>query len=109
MSGISMVMLGIAYYLINIKGWRKGIKPFRVYGMNVITVFILSGIIGRLLYIIKWQSGGDMITLKGWIMNTFFLSWLSPVNASLAFALCFVFISYLAMYWLYRKYIFIKV
>jgi len=31
MSGISMVMLGIAYYLINIKGWRKGIKPFRVY------------------------------------------------------------------------------
>ena len=77
--------------------------------MNVITVFILSGIIGRLLYIIKWQSGGDMITLKGWIMNAFFLSWLSPVNASLAFALCFVFISYLAMYWLYRKYIFVKV
>jgi uncharacterized protein YqiB (DUF1249 family) len=42
-------------------------------------------------------------------MNTFFLPWLSPINASLAFALCFVFISWLAMYWLYRKNIFIKV
>ncbi len=109
MSGISMVMLGIAYYLIDIKGWRKGIKPFRVYGMNAITVFVLSGIVGRLLYLIKWQSADGTITLKEWLMNTFFLPLLSPINASLAFALSFVFISYLAMYWLYRKNIFIKV
>ena len=109
MSGISMVLLSGAYYLIDIKGWRAGIKPFQVYGMNAITVFVLSGVIGRLLSLIKWQSGDYMITLKEWLMNTFFNSWLSPINASLAYALCFVLISYLAMYWLYRKNIFIKV
>jgi len=109
MSGMSMLLLGIAYYLIDIKGWRKGIKPFQVYGMNAITVFVLTGIIGRLLYLIKWQSGTNTITLKEWLMNTLFNLWLSPINASLAYALCFVFISYLAMYWLYRKNIFIKV
>ncbi len=109
MSGMAMVVLGISYYLIDIKKWQKGTMPFRVYGMNAITVFVLSGVVGRLLYLIKWPSGGEMLTLKGWLMNTFFISWLSPVNASLAYALCFVFASYLAMYYLYKKHIFIKI
>ena len=77
--------------------------------MNAITVFVLSGVIGRLLYLVKWQSGEGFITLKEWLVNTFFLPWLSPVNASLAYALTFVFISYLAMYYLYKKHIFIKI
>ena len=109
MSGMAMVILGISYYLIDIKGWRRGTQPFRVYGMNAITVFVLSGVVGRLLYLIKWPSGDNMITLKGWLMETFFLSWLSPLDASLAYALVFVFISYLAMYYLYIKQIFIKI
>jgi predicted acyltransferase len=77
--------------------------------MNAITVFVLTGVVGRLLYLIKWQSGNDVITLKGWLMKLFFLSWLEPVNASLAYALSFVFMSWLAMFWLYKKGIFIKV
>jgi predicted acyltransferase len=109
MSGLALVLLGISYYLIDIKGWRKGIKPFQIYGMNAITVFVLSGVVGRLLYLIKWPHGDDMITLKGWLMDSLFLPWLSPINASLVYALCFVFLSYLAMYYLYKKQIFIKV
>jgi len=109
MSGMAMVVLGVSYYLIDIKGWRRGIKPFCVYGMNAITVFVLSGLVGRLLYLIKWPSAEGVITLKQWLVNSFFLPWLSPVNASLGYALCFVFISYLAMHYLYIKHIFIKV
>ncbi len=108
-SGLAMVVFGITYYLIDIKGWQFGTKPFRVYGMNAITVYVLSGVVARLLYLIKWQSGGDVITLKTWLMNTLFLPWLNPINASLAFALCFVFASYLAMHYLYIKQIFIKI
>ena len=109
MSGMAMMTLSVSYYLIDIKGWRRGIKPFCVYGMNAITVFVLSGVVGRLLYLIKWSSGEEIITLKEWLMNTLFIPWLNPVNASLAYALCFVLISYLAMYYLYKKHIFIKV
>ncbi len=109
MSGMAIVFLAACYYLIDIRGWRTGIKPFCVYGMNAITVFVLSGVVGRLLYTVKWPSGEDIITLKEWLLNTLFLPWLSPVNASLAFALCFVFLSYLAMYYLYRKQIFIRI
>jgi predicted acyltransferase len=38
-----------------------------------------------------------------------FLSWLSPVNASLAFALAFVFLWFGVLYGLYRKQIFFRV
>lgn len=109
MSGMAMVVLGISYYMIDIRGWQKAIKPFCVYGMNAITVFVLSGVVGRLLYLIKWPDGDGVITLKGWLMDNLFLSWLSPLNASLAFALGFVFLSYLAMHYLYIKHIFIKI
>jgi len=109
MSGMAMVVLGVSYYLIDIRAWRRGAKPFCVYGMNAITVFVLSGIAGRLLYLIRWPTGEDVIIFKDWLVNTFFLPWLSPVNASLAYAVCFVFISYLAMYYLYKKQVFIKV
>lgn len=109
MSGMAMLVLAVCYYLIDIRGWRKGVKPFCVYGMNAITVFVLSGVVGRLLYLIKWPSGADTITLKQWLMDSFFLPWLSPINASLTYALCFVFISYIAMHYLYIKQIFIKI
>ena len=109
MSGMAMVAFAASYYLIDIRGWSRGIKPFRVYGMNAITVFVLSGLVGRLLYEIKWSSAEEVITLQQWLVNIFFLPWLSPVNASLGYALCFVFISYLAMYYLYIKHIFIKI
>jgi predicted acyltransferase len=109
MSGMAVVFLALCYYLIDIKGWRRGVRPFCVYGMNAITVFVLSGIVGRILYLVKWSSGEDVITLKEWLVNIFFMSWLSPLNASLAYALCFVLISYFAMYYLYIKQIFIKV
>lgn len=108
-SGMAALVLGISYYLIDIIGWKKGTRPFRVYGMNAITVFVLSGIVGRLLYMMKWSSGDDIITLKSWLMSTLFLPWLSPVNASFVYALSFVFLSYLAMLYLYNKQIFLKV
>jgi len=109
MSGMAMVFLAVSHYLIDVRGWRRGTGPFRVYGMNAITVFVLSGVVGRLLYLVKWDAAGGPVTLKEWLYETIFLSWLSPVNASLGYALTFVFLSYLAMYYLYRKQIFIKI
>lgn len=109
MSGMAMVSLAISAYLIDVKGWRRGIKPFCVYGLNAITVFVLSGIVGRILYLVKWSAGENIITLKQWLVDSLFIAWLSPLNASLAYALVFVFLTYLAMLYLYNKQIFIKV
>ena len=107
--GMAMVFLGISHYQIDVRGRHRGSGPFRVYGMNAITVFVLSGIVGRILYLVKWPSGDELISLKKWLVDSLFLPWLSPVNASLAYALCFVLLSYVAMYILYKKQIFIKI
>ncbi len=78
MSGMAMVFLAVSFYMIDIRGWRRGIKPFCVYGMNAITVFVLSGVVGRLLYLVKWPSGEGVITLKEWLVNTLLFTLAQP-------------------------------
>jgi predicted acyltransferase len=91
--GLALLFLGFCYWFIDVKKITWWIKPFHVYGMNAITVFFLSGIVGRLLYMIKWETAqGTEITLKQYIFDTFFLSWLNLVNASLAFAISYILI-----------------
>jgi predicted acyltransferase len=41
--GLAMVLLGAFYWLIDVKGYKKLTKPFIVYGVNAITVFVASG------------------------------------------------------------------
>jgi predicted acyltransferase len=108
--GLALFFLAFCYWFIDIKKVTWWIKPFHVYGMNAITVFFLSGIVGRLLYLIKWETAdGKMITLKNYLFETFFLSWLDPINASLAFAILYIVIWLGLMWILYAKKIFIKV
>ncbi|HGY56004.1 MAG TPA: DUF5009 domain-containing protein [Caldithrix abyssi] len=110
MSGLALIVLGTFYYLIDVRKIQWFTKPFVVYGANAITVFVLSGIVGRLLYIIKFtDQSGKAVTLKTIIYKNLFTSWLSPYNASLAYALCFIALTYLAMWLLYKKKIFIKI
>jgi predicted acyltransferase len=108
--GLALVFLAFCYWFIDVKKVTWWIKPFHVYGMNAITVFFLSGIVGRIMYMIKWTSAdGNPITLKNYLFETFFLSWLEPINASLAWAIVYILIWLGLMWILYAKKIFIKV
>ena len=53
--------------------------------------------------------GGARIPLQEGIYRTLFASWLSPVNASLAFAVAFVLFWYGVLYLLHRRGIILKV
>ncbi len=109
-AGMALCFLGMCYYLIDVKGYKGWTKPFVVYGMNAITVFVLSGIVGRLL--ILWKVGGTPeapLALKTWIYQNLFASWAGPLNGSLFFAMSYV-LFWLGMMWiLYWRRIFIKV
>jgi len=89
---------------------KRWTKPAVIYGMNPIVAFAGSGVLARLIYsIIKVPYQGQRISLEAAIYNSVFLSWLTPINASLAFALTFVAFWYGVLYVLYRKNIFVKV
>jgi len=107
--GLAMITLGLSYFLIDEKEWKWGTKPFIVYGANAITVYVLAGMVARMGYLIKWDSSGQTITLQQWVYQNLFLTWLSPINASLAYAIFFIAIMYICMWLMYRKKIFIKV
>ena len=103
--GLALQFLALCYWLIDIQGYRRWAKPFEVFGMNAIALYVGAGLMASLFGEIK--VGGT--TLGGWIYENLFASWASPINASLAFAISFVLV-WLALMWiLYRQKIFLKV
>jgi len=107
MTGMALIVLAFCYYISDVRGYRRWTRPFVIYGMNAITVFVLSGIIGRLLYLIK--VGEQDLTLKNFIYQSLFTPWLPPKVASLAFAFCFILFMYGVAWLMYRKKFFIKI
>ena len=109
-AGAALQFLGVSYWLIDVAGYRSWAKPAIVYGVNALAVFVLSGLLARILILVKVPvEDGKLISLKSFLYHEVFASWLSPVNASLAFALTNV-VFWLAVMWvLYRKQIFIKI
>jgi predicted acyltransferase len=103
-------MLALCYWLIDIKGYRAWAKPFIIFGVNAIALFVGTALMARLMELIKFPApDGKRITLHGWIFDHLFLSWASPINASLAFAIVFV-LFWLGLMWiLYRRKIIIKI
>jgi predicted acyltransferase len=108
-AGMALHFLATCYWVVDVRGFQRWSRPFLVFGVNAIAAFFLSGVMARILNLVKLPATPDPISLKAWIFNHGFASWLSPVNASLAFALCFVLFWIGMMEVLYRRRIFIKV
>jgi predicted acyltransferase len=110
-SGLALLTLASCYWIIDIKGYRRWAWPFVVFGVNALALFVFSGIMARLLGMIRVTGPevGKEITLQQWIFSNLFLSWASPVNASLAYAVSFILFWLFLMWLLYRKRIYIKV
>ena len=79
----------------------------RIYGVNAITVFVMSGIVAKSMGIIR--VGPDDRTLHAWVFETVFLPLASPVNASLLFALAWVAAWWLVLEVMHRRGLIIKV
>lgn len=109
-SGMALQFLGMCYWLIDVKGYKRWTKPFIVYGRNAITVYFLSEIVIISLDLIHvTNSSGKSVGLINYFYNSLFTWWLSPINASLAWALLNV-IFWMGILWiLYWKKIFLKV
>jgi predicted acyltransferase len=108
--GLALQFLALCYWVIDIKGYRRWAKPFEIFGVNAIALYVGAGIMAEVLGVIKVSgSSGTKIPLGSWIYENLFASWASPVNASLAFAVAFVLVWLGLMWILYQRKIFIKV
>lgn len=109
-TGLALCFLSFIYWLIDLKGWRKWAQPFVVFGSNALALYFGSSIMATILSTVELSAPHDKtVTLQEAIFNYCFLPIASPINASLLFAVSFVFLWLLLMWLLYRKRIFIKI
>jgi predicted acyltransferase len=109
-AGAAALICAGFYWLIEVRGYRRWATPLIIYGSNAIVIFVLAGLLGRLLGVISWVGPtGAAVTLKGWIYATAFVPYATPVNASLLFAVAFVLLHLLIAGLLWRRQWFVRI
>jgi predicted acyltransferase len=98
-SGLAFLVFASTYWLVDVQGWRRFAKPFAVYGMNALGLYILAGLFSRLLGLIRI---GDE-SLRSFIWRNIFEPSAPPAEASLLYALAHVLLFLAIAYWFYRK------
>jgi predicted acyltransferase len=108
-AGMGGLVLGAFYWMIELRGWKRWSRPFVIYGMNAIAVFVGSGLLTKLTVRIQVPAAGESISLYAWIYRHLFASWAGPLHGSFAFALSYVGFWLFIIWLLYRRGIFIKI
>ena len=84
--------------------------PFTIYGMNALFIFAFSGLIAKMLGFIKFtEVNGSSITLKGVLYAPLQSLPITPVNASLLFAIFFNLSMFFVAWFMWKKKWFVKV
>ncbi len=109
-AGVAALALSIVMWIVDFNRVRRFTTPFVVFGVTPIVALVGSGVMSRCIYsIFEVTYAGEPISLQQGIYRTLFASWLSPMNASLAFALAFVAFWYGVLLLLHRRGILLKV
>lgn len=92
--GISSILLGSFYWIIDVKGYKKWAFPFIIVGLNSITIYLVAGLFDF-----------------GTIVNIFvhgFIDYMGPFKP-VFWAICILIVEWLFLYFLYKQKIFLKV
>ncbi len=109
-TGLALLVLGSCYWLIDIKGYKAWAKPFVIFGVNALALFVFTGFFARMIAAMRvTDSDGKLINVQRWIMQHIYLPIFQPIDASLAFAISFILLWLFLMWLLYRKRIYVKV
>jgi predicted acyltransferase len=110
MAGWALLWLGAIYWVVDIKGWRRGSQPFVIFGMNAIVVFVLSELLAIVLWVVSWtKPDGSVTTWHDVIHDQIFVPLASPKFASLLFALTFLLSMYFVAWSMWKKRWFVKI
>ena len=94
--GVSAVALGLVYWVVDVRGWRKWGFFFKVIGVNPLTVYLLSWTVLKWEYEKEYFFGELMRSFPGPVMNCV-AEWGT------------VGLFWLLLYYMYRKGMFLRV
>jgi predicted acyltransferase len=103
MAGLALNVLACLYWMIDVKGWSLWSKPFAIYGMNAITVYVVSELLAELGWLVKVSGpAGKMISLQGWYYKTLFVPLGNPMVVSFLHSVAFMLVMYVVAYGMYK-------
>ncbi|MDB5203103.1 MAG: hypothetical protein JWQ27_2512 [Ferruginibacter sp.] len=116
-TGLALLILSVMIYIIEFKNWRGAwSRFFDVFGKNALFIFVMSGVLPRLLALIRIPTtvspaGKQLYTTP---FNWFYEHATKPLfsdlkNGSLLYALCFIAMMWFFAWLLDRKKIYIRV
>lgn len=108
-AGMACVAIALFAWFIDVRGHRHMVAPLVSYGLNPMLAFVGSGMMARVLGLIRVTLDGESVSLQQAVFQSAFAPWLSPRNASLAYALCFVIVWYGILKLLEKRRIVLKV
>jgi predicted acyltransferase len=103
-SGMAALVLGAAYFTVDIRGLSWGTQPGIIFGANAITAYVLADILALVFF--RLPVGGSPINVHsvGALNSLGF----SPKLSGMVFSLFFVCVNFVPAYLLYKRKIFIK-
>lgn len=109
-AGSASLLLGICYWLIDVRGRRGWTGPFVILGSNAIVLFVVSGLVAETLALVRvGAADGSGISLSRYAYLQYFAPLASPRNASLLYAVANLLVLFALLAWMYRRRIFLRV
>jgi predicted acyltransferase len=103
-AGWDLIILALLVGGIDMAGLRLGTGFFEVFGKNTLFIYLLADVV--VIVLARQHVGGEM--LYRWLYRVLFLSWASPYNASLLFAVAYMLACWLVAWVMDRRKIYIK-
>ncbi|MFQ6615593.1 MAG: acyltransferase family protein [Fidelibacterota bacterium] len=108
-AGWATLILGIMFWIVEVKGLKKVVQPFIVFGSNSIFVFVASGLVVKTIVRITVTYENQDLTFYTLLYKSIFVPLAGSLNGSLLFAVTWICV-WLGILWiLYWRRIFIKI
>ncbi len=109
-AGYSLALLTLAYWAIEMRGWRRGWPwPWLVFGSNAIVAYMFSELVASMFGEIQVRSGSGHPNLRGYLFDHIFTHIPDPHWAAFAWSVSFTAMCFIPVWVLYRNKVFVKI
>ena len=106
-SGLSMLLVGLSYWLVDVQGSRWWTAPFLAFGVNSIFAYLCSEILPTTLT--KISLGGEETVFTWLFKNVYVAIFANPYHASHAWAITWVLLILALVWFLHKRNIMVKI
>lgn len=108
--GLGVAGLALCLWAIDVRGWRSRVAPAVVFGANPLVAFVGSGLLARLLFLVRVPvADGREVSLKHLAVTRLLDPWAGAELGSLLFALANVGLWLAILTMLHRRGVYLRI